>query len=51
MERDVNLFKEIQTFFSFLKIFIKEKPDIIHLNSSKAGGLGAFAGRVVRVKK
>lgn len=51
MERDVNLFKEIQTFFSLLKIFIKEKPDVVHLNSSKAGGLGAFAGRVAGVKK
>ncbi|MFA5838755.1 MAG: glycosyltransferase [Candidatus Paceibacterota bacterium] len=51
MERDVNLFKEIQTFFLLLKIFIKEKPDIVHLNSSKAGGLGVFAGRIARVKK
>ncbi|MBU3968922.1 glycosyltransferase [Patescibacteria group bacterium] len=51
MKRDINLFKEIQTFFSLLKIFIKEKPDIIHLNSSKAGGLGAFAGRVTGIKK
>lgn len=51
MERDVNLFKEISIFFSLLKIFIEEKPDIIHLHSSKAGGLGTFAGRLACVKK
>lgn len=51
MERNVNLFKEIKTFFSLLKIFIKEKPDIIHLNSSKAGGIGALVGRFAGIKK
>lgn len=48
--RDINIFKEIFVFFGLLKLFNKEKPDIIHLNSSKIGGLGALAGRLSGVK-
>src|SRR6185437_2187326 len=32
------------------KIFRSEKPDVVHLNSSKAGGLGALAARHAGVK-
>ena len=51
LERDVNFLKDIKTFFSLLKIFKREKPDIVHLNSSKMGGMGALAGRLVGIKK
>jgi glycosyltransferase involved in cell wall biosynthesis len=44
LQRDINILKEIKVFFDLLKIYRSEKPDIIHLNSSKIGGLGAFAG-------
>jgi glycosyltransferase involved in cell wall biosynthesis len=33
---------EIRSFFSILKILIRERPDVVHLNSSKAGGIGAL---------
>lgn len=46
LERDVSFFKEIISLWSLTKIFIREKPDIIHLSSSKAGGLGAVAARL-----
>jgi len=49
--RDVSLLKDIKAFGDLLKIFKQEKPDIIHLNSSKMGLLGALAGRVLRIKK
>ena len=49
--RDVSLFKDIKSFFKLLKIFYQEKPDIIHLNSSKMGLLGAIAGRILFVPK
>ncbi|MFA6339178.1 MAG: glycosyltransferase family 4 protein [Candidatus Paceibacterota bacterium] len=49
--RNVNIFKDIKVFFELLKILKQEKPDVIHLNSSKIGGLGALAGRVMGVKK
>ncbi len=46
LQRDVNLIKEILSLWRLLKIFIREKPDIIHLNSTKAGGLGATAAKL-----
>jgi len=51
LQRDVSVIKEIKSFFQILKILKREKPDIFHINSSKMGGLGAFAGRTVGVKK
>jgi glycosyltransferase involved in cell wall biosynthesis len=50
-ERDISILKDIKIFFELLKIFKKEKPDIIHLNSSKVGFLGALAGRLCGIKK
>ncbi|HRY31016.1 MAG TPA: glycosyltransferase [Candidatus Paceibacterota bacterium] len=49
LERDVNILGDFKSFFKILKIFREEKPDIIHLNSSKAGGLGALAGRIANL--
>lgn len=43
LQRDINATRELLSFFSLIKIFSKEKPDIIHLNSSKAGAIGAAA--------
>jgi glycosyltransferase involved in cell wall biosynthesis len=37
--------------FSLIGIFRKERPDIVHLNSSQMGGSGAFAARLTGVKK
>lgn len=50
LERDVNLFNDIKTFFFLLNLFVAEQPDIIHLNSSKIGALGALAGRFYNVR-
>lgn len=50
-QRDINISKDVRTFFEILKILKEEKPDVLHLNSSKIGGLGALAGRFTRVKK
>lgn len=49
--RDISIFKEIQVLASLYQIFRKVKPDVVHLNSSKIGGLGAFAARLAGVKK
>ena len=38
--RTVNPFKDIPAIFELKKIIKEEKPDIIHLHSSKAGALG-----------
>ncbi|MFA5001322.1 MAG: glycosyltransferase family 4 protein [Candidatus Paceibacterota bacterium] len=49
--RDINLIKDLKSFWQILKILKKEKPQIVHLNSSKIGGLGALAGRMTGVPK
>lgn len=49
LQRDVNLLLDLKSFFELVKIFIKEKPYTIHINSSKIGGLGSLAGRVTGV--
>lgn len=41
--RSINLKKDIAAFFELKKIAKKIKPDIVHLNSSKAGAIGRFA--------
>jgi len=49
LERDINIFKELFSLFSLFKIFKNERPDIIHLNSSKIGGLGAVVAFVSKL--
>ncbi len=51
MERDISVVKEISSFFEIIKILRKETPDVFHLNSSKIGGVGALAGRLVGIRK
>lgn len=51
LKRDINIFGEIMSFFHLIKLFKEEKPDIIHLNSSKVGAIGALAGRLTKVPK
>lgn len=51
MERDVKLKKELDSFHSLLSIVRRFSPDVLHANSSKAGGLGALVGRIARVPR
>lgn len=51
LARDISLVKEIKTLFYFVDLFKSEKPDVVHLHSPKAGGLGALAARIVGIKK
>lgn len=43
--------KNVKTVLSLAKILKDEQPDIVHLNSSKIGGLGAVAARLSGVPK
>jgi glycosyltransferase involved in cell wall biosynthesis len=49
LERNVGIAREFRAFKFLLKTFREEKPDVIHLNSAKASGLGALAGRIANV--
>lgn len=51
LRRDVDLSRDWKIFWTLVFLFRREKPDIIHLNSSKIGLLGALAGRLVGIKK
>lgn len=51
LQRDISLIREVKTFLELLRIVKDEKPDILHINSSKAGGLGGLIGRLLRVPR
>ncbi len=51
LERDVSLFADVRSFFELWQMFRKERPDVVHLNSSKAAGLGALAARCAGVPR
>lgn len=43
LERDIKPGQELIVLFELVRLLGRERPDIIHLSSSKAGGLGALA--------
>ncbi len=51
LQRDVSIGNDVRSFFELLRLFRTEKPDIVHLNSSKAGGIGALAARFAGVPR
>lgn len=46
LSRDINILDEIVIFASLVRIYMQERPNVVHLNSSKIGGLGALAARI-----
>lgn len=48
--RDVGFSRELKTLREVYRVIKSEQPDILHLNSSKAGGIGALAGRLAGIK-
>ena len=44
-------YNDILALFELWFFLIKEKPSVVHLNSSKAGVIGALAGKLARVNK
>lgn len=49
--RDVSPLRDWQSLNEIRLLLRREKPDILHLNSSKAGFLGALAGRMEKVPR
>ena len=47
--RDVKLVRDITALRELRALIAREKPDVVHLNSSKAGGLGALAARLAGI--
>lgn len=48
--RDMSFGDDLRSFFEILSVLRKYKPDVLHLSSSKASGLGAVAGRIMGIK-
>jgi glycosyltransferase involved in cell wall biosynthesis len=42
-QRDISMLKEICAFFEILALMFKTKPSIVHVSSSKAGGIAGLA--------
>lgn len=51
LKRDISVFNEIKSFIKVYRTIRKIRPDVLHLNSPKAGGLGAIIGRLLSIKK
>ncbi len=50
LSRDVSLRKDFGSFREVYSVIKNKRPDIIHLHSPKAAGLGSLAGRLLGVK-
>lgn len=51
LERDVRFASDISAFVSLLRILKSERPDVVHLNSSKMGLMGALAARLCGIPR
>ncbi len=51
LQRNVSLTKDLRVFLALFRIMRRERPDVVHVNSSKAGGIGACVGRLLRVDR
>lgn len=49
MQRNISPLKEVKSFFAMRRLIRRIKPDIIHLNSPKAAGLGGLIAYFNRV--
>lgn len=51
LQRDVSISNDVRSLFELLRLFRTEKPDVVHLNSSKAAGVGALAARLAGIPR
>jgi glycosyltransferase involved in cell wall biosynthesis len=51
LNRDVSLVGDLKSFFAIHDALKKWRPDVFHINSSKMGGMGAVAARLLNVRK
>jgi glycosyltransferase involved in cell wall biosynthesis len=51
LKRQIRPFNDLLAFYQIFRLCRRYRPDIVHLNSSKAGSLGAVAAKLAGVKK
>lgn len=49
MTRKITLFKDLKSLFQLIRLFRKEKPQIVHTHTPKAGLLGMIAAKIAGV--
>lgn len=49
MTRTISPFKDLLALIKLIRLFIKEKPEIVHTHTPKAGLLGMMAARITQV--
>ena len=49
--RDISILRDFSAMRELISVFRAERPDVVHLNSSKAGGLGALAAHIAGVPR
>lgn len=49
MYREINLIGDIKSLVTLIRLFIKERPDIVHANTPKGALLGLLAAKLTRV--
>lgn len=50
VQREIDPFRDAKLFWEIFRIIRSEKPDILHLNSSKIGAVGAIMGKLARIR-
>ncbi len=50
LRRDVSILNDLKTLYILVRLLLKEKPEIVHLHSSKAGFIGRIAARIAGVR-
>ncbi len=51
LQRDISLLAEVKSFFKIFNLIRKIQPDVLHLNSPKASGMGSVIARLLLVPK
>lgn len=49
--RDIALLNDLKTLWRLVRLLRQERLSVVHLNSSKAGGIGALAARLARIPR
>jgi len=50
-KRDIGITSDVRAFLRLLKVIREFAPDVVHVNSSKAAGIGGLAARIIGTRR